>query len=98
MLARVENTMWGRELNYDHLDWIGLRAVKFGLNGIVYFREDGSIKVIAEGEEEDLEKLESTLDYDNFPFRIENFSLTWHKPTGEFQDFTVLEKEPGKHH
>ena len=51
MLSRIESTMWGRRLDYDYLEWIARKAEKFGVTGTTFFRDDGSIEVIAEGED-----------------------------------------------
>ena len=85
--------MWARRLTYNYLSWIANKATQFGLTGCAFFREDGSIEVIAEGEEENLELFADKLSRGHIFIRIENFSVTWHHPTSEFQDFSIIEKE-----
>jgi len=94
MLKCIESTMAGKNLDYDYLSRIKRRALKLGIQGIVFFQEDGSVKVIAEGEEKNLlffvEKLRRP---SNFFTRIfsstENFSVIWHEPKHEFEGFSV---------
>lgn len=54
MLKCIESVMWGRNLSYDYLLWIRRHAIRLGLKGITFFKNDGSIKTIAEGEERNL--------------------------------------------
>ena len=96
MFARIECIMWARRVGYDYLSWIGRKADEFGLVGVTFFCKDGSIKVVAEGAEEALNKFVNRLNRRHIFTRMENFSATWHKPKGEYQDFSVLEKEYNK--
>src|SRR3989338_7018804 len=50
----IESTISGKNLGYDYLLWINRQATRLGLKGITFFKSDGSIKVIAEGEEKNL--------------------------------------------
>jgi acylphosphatase len=50
----IENIMSGKNLSYSYLLWIEKNAIRLGLKGIAFFKNDGSIKVIAEGEERKL--------------------------------------------
>ena len=93
----IDGEMWGRTLSYEYLVWIRDNAVNFGLKGITFFKSDGSIKIIAEGEEMNLnafvEKLKRGRSFFSFLSPIENFSVTWHEPKNEFNDFSISESE-----
>ena len=93
MLSRIESTMWGRRLDYDYLEWIARKAEKFGVTGTTFFRDDGSIEVIAEGEESALEKFTKRLSRGHLFIQVENFSVVWSKPSGKYEDFSIFEKE-----
>ena len=94
MIERIEATMWARRLSYRYLAWIQKRAIELDLVGKTFFRDDGSIDAIAEGAEENLAEFIEILRRGKFfAPHIENFSETWHEPTGEFKDFSVPEEE-----
>ena len=68
-------------------------AHSLGLTGEVFTREDGSIKVIAEGEEESLEKFVKKVQSGHSLFgmftTVDNFFVKWEDRTGEYTDFTI---------
>ncbi len=91
----IECTMWGRRLEYDYLLWVDRIANTLGLKGITFFKNDGSIKVVAEGEEDTLlffiRKLKRGRSFFPFLSKIENFSVTWQEAKKEFEDFSIVE-------
>ena len=91
----IEGTISGRNLNYDYLLWINQKANEFGLKGITFFHNDGSLRVIAEGEEEGLDKFIRKLKHGPHFFAffspVESFSVTWQEPKNEFKDFSISE-------
>ena len=68
-------------------------AIMHNITGEVFAREDGSIKVIAEGEEEDLSRFAKRIQKGHSLFGIfttvDNFFVKWEEPTGEFTEFTI---------
>ena len=88
MLKRVESGVSGKGLGPDFLEGVRDLALSYGLVGIAFTRDDGSIKVIAEGEEKKLEKFVKKLHKRQFFSSIENTYALWREPTGEFQDFS----------
>jgi len=52
MKKHIEGGISGRILGHNSLVWIKDLAIKLGLKGAVFTKHDGSIKVMAEGEEE----------------------------------------------
>jgi acylphosphatase len=95
MAKCIESTMSGRNLNYEYLAWIKKNADKLDLRGLTYFKSDGSIKVIAEGEEKELNIFLRILKRGkySFPFfsSMENFAVTVQEPRNEFVDFSISE-------
>ena len=91
----IEGLMWGKNLNYDYLLWIYNIAISLGLKGITFFRNDGSIKVIAEGGEKSLLFFVKKLKRGRFFFPVfspvENFSIKWCTPKNDFEDFSISE-------
>ena len=91
----IDRTISGKNLDYNYLLWITDHAIRLGLKGITFFKNDGSIKVIAEGEEKNLLFFIKKLKRGRFFFPlfspIENFSITWHEPKHEFEDFSISE-------
>lgn len=93
MLRRTESGIAGRGLNADYIYWIKDRADELGLNGTIFFKNDGSIKVIAEGEEEYLEEFIDKLSKAQIFHVIDNFYTTWLAPQAEFHDFYIKEND-----
>jgi acylphosphatase len=77
--------------------WIRRHAIKYGLKGLTFFKNDGSIKIIAEGEERNLlifiKKLKRGRHFFSIFFSVENFSIVWHEPRNEFVDFSISESK-----
>ena len=78
--------MWGMGLNYNYLKWVSDSAVRLGLKGKAFFRDDGSVKVITEGEERDLLFFVDGLKHSHY---FEDFSTTWRKPENKFKEFSI---------
>ncbi len=89
--------MSGKNLSYDYLLWINRLAIQLGLKGITFFKNDGSIKVIAEGEERSLLFFIAKLKRGRYFFPlfspVENFSITWQTPKHEFENFSISETD-----
>ena len=51
MVKHIESGMSGRMMGFNSLSWIRDVAMKLEIKGAVFTRPDGSIKVVAEGEE-----------------------------------------------
>lgn len=91
----VESIISGKNLSYSYLIWIGKNAIRLGLKGIAFFKNDGSIKVIAEGNERNLLFFVKKLQRGRFFLPIfspvENFSIKWYEPKHDFEDFSISE-------
>lgn len=95
MIKCIESTTWGKNLNFKYLLWVRYHAIRLGLKGIAFFKNDGSLKVVAEGEERNLlffvKKLSRGRSFFRAFSQIENFSAIWHEPRNEFEDFSISE-------
>lgn len=86
----MESGIAGKEFSFDYLSSVQEMAVGCGLVGVVFEKDDGSIKLIAEGEEEDLVEFAEKLEKLGFMHTVvENFYVKWDEPTGEFKDFSI---------
>ena len=90
MLKRIISGISARALGFGYLSWVKDLAVKLKLKGEVFTKDDGSMEIIAEGEEENLEKLTKKLEKkENSLSRVENFYIKWEEPKEEFEDFSI---------
>ena len=89
MIKCMESGIAGEGLGFNILPKIKDQAVKLGIVGTVFVKDDGSIKVIAEGKDEDLEKFAKTLKLSHFFSRIENFYILWKGTDIEYKDFSI---------
>jgi acylphosphatase len=80
-------------MGYNYLLWVSKTAIDLGLKGIAFVRDDGSIEVIAEGDDEKLSKFIVRIRNGHPIFHmfttINNFSVKWHEPTNEYKNFCI---------
>lgn len=89
MIKRIKSGIAGKSFGFDYLEWIRKMALGYGLKGIAFLKKDGTIEVIAEGEEKSLLKLANKLSTGGFWHSIENFYIDWMNATGEYPDFFI---------
>jgi len=65
------------------------RATQLGLTGYVKNRWDGTVEVVAEGEEGPLRELLAWLRVGPRWAQVEDVDVAWGEPTGEFKRFEV---------
>jgi acylphosphatase len=86
---RIEATVYGHVQGVYFRQATQQSARRFGLSGWVANEWDGTVQVIAEGEEQALEQLVDFL-HDGPPSaRVERVQANWLAATGEFDDFQV---------
>jgi acylphosphatase len=81
---RFTGTVQGVGFRYTTLH----TAIRLGLTGWVKNMEDGSVEVVAEGEEDIIVQLISRLN-ERFEGYIKNTETQWSEPTNEFATFEV---------
>ncbi len=65
-------------------------ARDFGLKGCIQNLPDGRVKVIAEGDTEDLERFVKAINIDNALIKVDKIEHEYSEATGEFQSFYKL--------
>lgn len=89
MIKCIEGGIAGKGLDYGYLSQIKHQADKLGLVGTVFIKEDGSVKVIAEGTDETLEEFAKELKPGHFFSTIENFYTIWSESNTKYTEFSI---------
>ena len=71
-------------------DFAQRKARGLDISGTIENMEDGSLKVIAQGKEENLEKLIEHLHKGPFLARVLRVETKWREPKEEFQGFKIV--------
>ena len=66
-------------------------ARRLGIVGWVKNRNDGSIELVAEGEEESIKELVNWAGHGPSAARVENVDVRWRGYTGVFAEFRIVE-------
>lgn len=77
MIKHIESGIGGRMQRSRALFDIRDTATKLKINGVAFIQEDGSIKIIAEGEEKNLEEFAKKIERGSFFATVENFYVKW---------------------
>jgi acylphosphatase len=89
MKKRIISQVAGRVQMVMYRDFTTRRARSLGLVGSVKNMQDGSVLVIAEGEESILLVFIEALKKGSLFARVDRVSVEWKDATGEFVDFTI---------
>ena len=66
-------------------------ARRLGITGWVKNRGDGSVELVAEGEEDAVKEIISWSHHGPSAARVDNVDVRWRAYTGEFSDFRIVE-------
>lgn len=66
-------------------------ARRLGIMGWVRNRNDGSVEMVAEGEEDSVKELASWANHGPSAARVDNVDIRWRSYTGEFSEFAIVE-------
>ncbi|MBP6060505.1 MAG: acylphosphatase [Candidatus Pacebacteria bacterium] len=83
MIKKIEIGIAGRGLNKSSFSWIEGLASRLLIKVSVLTRPDGSIRVTAEGEAQDLEALAKKIHHGGIFSSVENFFITWSESSEE---------------
>jgi acylphosphatase len=66
-------------------------AKRLGVTGWVKNRTDGSVEVLAEGDEDAIKELTMWANHGPSAARVDQVDVRWRGYTGEFPDFSIIE-------
>ncbi len=66
-------------------------ARRLGVTGWVKNRNDGSVEILAEGEEDSIKEIVSWANHGPSAARVDYVDVRWRGYTGEFSDFRITE-------
>ena len=87
--VRLRATVEGRVQGVGFRYFVQERAVFLGLSGWVRNRWNGTVEVIAEGPQADVEILLKALQRGPHAGTTQNVKYDWHEATGEFISFRI---------
>ena len=90
MIKEIECKITGRVHGVMFRDFTKREARKGGLVGTVENQNDGSVRVIAQGEETSLQDFLLEIKKGPTLAKIENLSVIWREPSGKFEDFKII--------
>lgn len=86
---RLTATVKGRVQGVGYRQWTVKSAGKLGLRGYVKNMPDGSVLVVAEGDDNQIDRLRSLLYEGPIAARVEDVSCKQTEATGEFSTFEI---------
>ena len=90
MPKRLTCIVYGRVQGVSYRAFISRAATDLALTGCVRNLSDGTVEVVAEGDEANLKKLVAIL-REKHPFaKVERIETTWSEAKGKFDDFRVV--------
>ena len=90
MIKRIESGIMGKMLGSHSLSAIKDLADKLHLKGVAFIKHDGSIKILAEGEEDNLHDFIEELGSERIFVMPENFYANWFPADDGLKDFFIL--------
>jgi acylphosphatase len=90
-LKQVQLTVRGRVQGVFFRASAQREARRMGLTGWVKNRADGSVEMLAEGDEDGLKDLIAWANRGPSASRVERVDVRWRSFTGEFPDFRIVE-------
>jgi acylphosphatase len=88
-MKRVEATVQGYVQGVSFRYYTQREALRLGLTGWVRNESDGSVSVVAEGPENNLNRLLDFLRHGPRMAVVKDVSAHWSSATTEFEDFTI---------
>ena len=90
MPKRIECKITGRVQMVMYRDFAQRKAHGLGIVGTVQNMIDGSVVIVAEGEEEILKKYITLLHKGSIFAKVEDVEIKWMEEEGEFRDFHIV--------
>jgi acylphosphatase len=89
-VQRLAATVRGRVQFVMFRDFTQRKASTLGLKGWVWNNPDGTVSVVAEGEEETLKKLLEQIEKGPILARVDDVTHEWQPATQEFSRFDIM--------
>ena len=89
MERRVEIRIYGHVQGVLFRYFVAKNAQKLGIKGLVRNADDGTVNIIAEGEEEKLFLLIEQCEEGPRLAEVKKVGVSWSPKTGEFQNFDI---------
>lgn len=89
-MKEVEVTITGRVQMVMFRDFAQRKARGLKITGTVQNLNDGSVRVVAQGEEDILKKYIEYLNKGSMLSNVENVSVSWREPKEKFTQFKII--------
>lgn len=89
MFEEIEAIVSGHVQAVMYRDFTQSVAVTLGLLGFVENRDDGTVRVVAQGTPEALRHFVERLNEGSVLARVEHVAVTWRSPSERFTDFYI---------
>ena len=89
MQRRVSLKIWGSVQGVFFRQESRQKAGELGLSGYAQNEPDGTVLIVAEGEESLLKEFVEWCEKGPRQAKVVRTETLWQEPTGEFQDFTI---------
>ena len=89
-IKRVEIRVWGQVQRVFFRSQAAKKARELNLTGWVRNESDDSVKIIAEGEEENLKRLIDWSKKGPLLARVDRIEVKWEESRGEFKEFNIV--------
>jgi acylphosphatase len=90
MIQEIECNITGRVQLVMFRDFSKRMAKRFSVSGFAKNLNNGSLKVVAQGEKEQLEKYIKLLKKGPILAKVDDIKIVWKKPTEDFNGFKIL--------
>ncbi|MBI4087039.1 acylphosphatase [Candidatus Kaiserbacteria bacterium] len=89
MFEEMEAIISGRVQGVRYRDFVQTCAAETGVCGFAENREDGTVRVVAQGTPDALKGLIDCLHRGSVLSHVETVAVTWRAPSAQFGDFSV---------
>lgn len=88
-MKRVHLIVSGRVHGVFYRDFVRREAERLGIKGFVRNLRNGSVEVVAEGEDNKIDEFIKSCRKGSFASFVKNVKVKQEKPTNEFEDFEI---------
>ncbi len=90
MVKRIECKVTGRVQMVMFRDFVKRKAMSLNITGTVKNRDDGSVFVVAEAEEDALKELIKFLNKGSILAKVSDVKIEWFESKNEFSKFKII--------